>query len=174
VVNGKRAVTNMYNSPHAVTRIDWWEASEALLQMKLSDVLDANFESEKFFGVTPALLSKDIVTGIGARISKLYDTTNWIDWLFEHGDSGFTEYCLYGVYAVVSGKFAEYHIPMNSGIYNHPHSVFWKDQFSTLNLHKMATMGHFYPGHFVVVQSNTGITANEVKKLMGFAFDTPI
>eukprot|EP00299_Pterocystis_sp_00344_P008978 c3627_g1_i2.p1 GENE.c3627_g1_i2~~c3627_g1_i2.p1 ORF type:complete len:345 (+),score=58.47 c3627_g1_i2:251-1285(+) len=156
-----RALCNMYNSHSIVTREDWWKGSET--------ILDMNMTSPTYFGVTPAILSKTIAIGAQNRIKEIHSNDDWAQALL--GKPNFTEYCVYATYAIASDKFSKYHIPTRDGVYNHDLSVFWKNQFQSLDLAKLVRQGAYVPGFFVVVQSNTGISAEAVKERMGDAFN---
>jgi hypothetical protein len=73
-VNGK-AMANSYKSISAVTRQEWWESAEKVLDMKLV--------AGAYFGVTPAFLARDVVLGMRKRLETVH-STEWSTFLLEN------------------------------------------------------------------------------------------
>ncbi len=162
VVNGK-AMVNMYNSDSEVTLPDWWKSSETTLQLKMN--------SPTYFGVTPAMLATEVVLGLHKHIETIHNQ-EWSEYLLDNVyNFSFTEFCLYGVYVMATKQFQTFHIPTQNGVYNSDKSVWFESQFKALDLGQIVRQAHALPGHFLVMQSNTGIPASEVAIKMESLFD---
>ena len=78
---------------------------------------------------------------------------------------------MYCVFAQATGIFGRYHIPLSDSIYNHGKSVWFESQFNNLDFKYLLSNAQYRSGHFVVMQSNTKITASAVREKMGKLFD---
>eukprot|EP00298_Acanthocystis_sp_HF-20_P025265 c37116_g1_i1.p1 GENE.c37116_g1_i1~~c37116_g1_i1.p1 ORF type:complete len:201 (+),score=51.31 c37116_g1_i1:521-1123(+) len=162
IINGK-AIINIYDSSNIVTRDEWWKASMKILKTDL--------DLPMFTGVTPTIFSTEIVSKLKNKIQQI-NKEDWISYLLKNVYiHPFTEYTLYGVFAISTKMFENFHIPSQSGLYNHEKSVFWKNQFDSVDLYKIMEFSSYFPGYFLVFQSNTGISALKVREKMGTLFE---
>lgn len=118
--------------------------------------------------VTPAILSTAVLARLQSRIEEV-SGRNWMDTLLTTY-SEWTEYSLYLLAAESSGLLSTYHVsPDEAASTTHlqvPSEVsIWDSASATSDrLHAMLTREH--DGLFAVVQSNTGMSASEVSKVL--------
>lgn len=169
LIKDNRAVVNTEPFNH---HDDWYKPSEAVLGMK---------RSGKNHGVTPSLLSKqavlDLQVYLEKRINPLLKLTSrllprdlmltkvmntWRSYLLRN--IPWTEYTLYHTFLESTQSWDHYHFDGgNDAVYDANDSLWYKDNFAEWTVNK-------YDQHapFIVVQSNTGISIDDIRKKLDF------
>mmetsp|Transcript_12246 Transcript_12246/g.19784 ORF Transcript_12246/g.19784 Transcript_12246/m.19784 type:complete len:380 (-) Transcript_12246:151-1290(-) len=154
---GERAKTNM--SPKekpAGSMAHWWDGAVKVLNVTIPE------RYQYRFGVTPAILSKDIVMKIREHIELRFNRP-WRQHLIDRIWDSWTEYCVYSTYAMASDMFDTYHATTFDAVYKQfDLNVWYVNMFDNWPVEKV--FNPEIPGCFVLVQSNTKIGAEKTEE----------
>lgn len=103
----------VYTEPIAA-HISWWNASKKFLNISsIKDFADRRSLVANGFGVTPAVLSKDIGFQVVEELKRVSGEEQWepymLRWLKDHQNETWTEFTLYRMVASRKGLFDTYH-----------------------------------------------------------------